>query len=148
MIFYGHYRIHEGAFRPFITGYTQLGSGKWVRCSFLVDSGADETFLHYESIDILGIDTSGIDVRDDVGGVGGYGVPYFKHPLELKLVSKEGNAIFSGDVNIFLDPHATRFPILGRDVLDNFVVIFDRAQNRILLLREPDTYQIIRENEE
>lgn len=101
-------------------------------------------YIHYRSIDILGIDTSRIEVRDDVGGVGGYGVPYFRHPLELKIVSAEGNAIFSGDVNVFLDPHATRFPILGRDVLDNFVVIFDRFQNNILFLRKPDTYQIIR----
>lgn len=75
MIFHGHYRIHEGAFRPFITGYTRLRVGKWVKFSFLVDSGADETFLHYRSINILDIDTSSIDVRDDVGGVGGYGVP-------------------------------------------------------------------------
>jgi hypothetical protein len=86
-------------------------------------------------------------LRDDAGGIGGNSVPYFQHPLELKLVSAEGNAIFSGDVNIFLDPHATRFPILGRDVLDNFVVIFDRSQNQILLLQEPDTYQIVRDNE-
>ena len=90
---------------------------------------------------------SRITVRDDVGCVGGYGVPYFQHPLELKLVSTEGNTIFSGDVNVFLDSHATRFPILGRDVLDTFVVLFDRAQNQILLLREPDQYQIVRGNE-
>ncbi|MBC8457415.1 MAG: hypothetical protein H8D67_05400 [Deltaproteobacteria bacterium] len=117
MIFYGDYRIHEGVFRPFITGYVRKEGGKWHEFSFFVDSGADETFLHYRSIDILGIDISHIEVRDDVGGIGGYGVPYFRHPIELKLISVEGNAIFSGDVNVFLDPHATKLPILGRDVL-------------------------------
>jgi len=147
MIFYGHYRIHEGAFRPFITGYIRRGNGKWVKCSFLLDSGADETFLHYRSIGILGIDISRIEVRDDVGGIGGYGVPYFRHPIDLKLVSAEGNAIFSGDVNVFLDPHATRFPILGRDVLDHFTVLFDRAREQILLLKRPDTYQIVKIND-
>jgi hypothetical protein len=146
MIFYGRYRIHEGAFRPFITGYVRKESSKWHKCSFLVDSGADATFLHYRSIDILGIDISHIEVQDDVGGIGGYGVPYFRHPIELKLISVEGNAIFSGDVNIFLDPHATRFPILGRDVLDHFTVIFDSAQSQVLLVKLPDTYQIIRES--
>jgi hypothetical protein len=100
-----------------------------------VDSGADATFLHYRSIDILGIDISHIEVQDDVGGIGGYGVPYFRHPIELKLISVEGNAIFSGDVNIFLDPHATIFPILGRDVLDHFTVIFDSAQSQVLLVK-------------
>jgi hypothetical protein len=147
MIFYGHYRIHEGAFRPFITGYLKQVSGKWVKFSFLIDSGADETFLHYRSIDLLNINTNNIDVRDDVGGIGGYGIPYFKYKADLKLVSAAGNAVFSGDVNIFLDPHAVKFPILGRDVLDQFTVIFDRSQGRILLLNSPDTYQLFNQED-
>jgi len=144
MIFYGHYRIHEGAFRPFITAYIRVEHGKWNKCSFLVDTGADITFLHYRNIETLGIDTSQISVKDDVGGIGGYGVPYFQYPTDLKLVSAEGNAIFSGDINIFLDPHAASFPILGRDVLDQFTIIFDRAKKQILLISQPDTYKMIR----
>ena len=144
MIFYGHYRIHEGAFRPFITAYVRVENGKWIKSSFLVDTGADVTFLNYGSIETLGIDTSHIEVKDDVGGIGGYGVPYFQYPIDLKLVSAEGNAIFSGNISIFLDSHTTSFPILGRDVLDNFIVIFDRTRKQILLLNQPDTYQIIR----
>lgn len=135
MIFYGRYRIHEGAFRPFITAYLKRGDNKWTKFSFLLDSGADETFLHYRSLDILDISTDYVKIRDDVGGIGGYGVPYFKYLVDLKLVSKDGNAIFSGDVNVFLDPNATHFPIFGRDVLDQFTVIFDRFQEKILLLR-------------
>jgi hypothetical protein len=34
------------------------------------------TFLHYGSIETLGIDTSHIEIEDDVGG---YGVPYFQY---------------------------------------------------------------------
>jgi len=111
----------------------------------LVDTGADETFLHHRSIAILGIDTSRLEVRNDVGGVGGLGVPYFRWETKLKILSPEGSGrLFSGEVNIFLDPHASRVPILGRDVLDNFAVIFDRRKTRIALIEEPDSYQIIR----
>lgn len=72
MIFHGRYRYNNGAYRPFITGYVLSTNRRWMKYSFLVDTGADQTFLHYRSIDILGIDKSQLGVRDDVGGVGGY----------------------------------------------------------------------------
>ena len=52
--------------------------------------------------------------------------------------------LFGGEINVFLDPHAARFPILGRDVLDSFVVIFDRAENQVLLIDKPDGYKVVR----
>ena len=42
----------------------------------LIDTGADETFLDFSFIKKLNLNTEGIDVRDDVGGVGGSGIPY------------------------------------------------------------------------
>ena len=52
--------------------------------------------------------------------------------------------MFTGEVNVFLDPHASRVPILGRDVLDNFAAMFDRRKAQIALIEAPDRYQIIR----
>ena len=120
---------------------------KWVKSSFLIDTGADETFLPYRSIGILRIDTSQIEIRDDVGGVGGYGIPYFHWNTEIKLISSEGTKTFGGEANIFLDPHATDVPLLGRDILDTFVAIFDRSKNDVILLDQPDSYQIERSPE-
>jgi hypothetical protein len=116
--------------------------------SFLLDTGADETFLHHRSISVLGIDTSHLNVRADVGGIGGEGVPYFRWETRLLLVSaaRQGR-MFDGEINVFLDPHASRVPILGRDVLDRFAVIFDRDRNQVLLLDKPDTYQVVRAEE-
>ena len=142
MIFHGRYRFSSGAYRPFITAYVLSADRKWIKSSFLIDTGADETFLPYRSSSILRIDTSQIEIRDDVGGVGGYGIPYFHWNTEIKLISPEGTKIFGGEVNVFLDPHATDVPLLGRDVLDTFVAIFDRGQNRITLLDQPDSYRI------
>ncbi len=105
----------------------------------------DETFLHSRSIDILGIDVSKVDIRRDVGGVGGTDIPYFQWETKLKLYSPDGmERIFGGEVNVFLDPHATRVPLLGRDILDRFVTILDRAKNQLVLLDEPDSYQLIK----
>jgi hypothetical protein len=58
MIFRGRYRYNKGAYRPFITLYISSNEGEWKKQSFLIDSGADETFLHSRSIQFLGIDTS------------------------------------------------------------------------------------------
>ena len=142
MIFHGRYRENYGANRPFITAYVLSPGGRWIQYSFLVDTGADETFLHYRSIKILGIDTSLLEIRDDVGGVGGYGIPYFRLNTQIKLISLRATKVFGGEVNIFLDPHASEVPLLGRDVLDNFSVIFDRRRNNVILLDDPDTYRI------
>jgi hypothetical protein len=145
MILYGRYRFHRGAYRPFIAGYVLAADGHWVKQSFLIDSGADETFLHSRSVDLLGIDTSALNVMDDVSGVGGPGTPYIRHDTELRFQSpKKEVVVFTGQVNVFLDPHAADFPILGRDVLNHFSVIFDWKRNVVLLIAEPDDYQVVR----
>jgi hypothetical protein len=145
MIFRGRYRYNKGAYRPFITLYVSSNEGEWKKQSFLIDSGADETFLHSRSIRLLGMDTSALQIRDDASGIGGTSIPYIQHSIKLRLETPDGEfKIFGGPVNIFLDPHATRMPVLGRDVLDHFTVIFDRKRNSILLLDEPDDYQLVR----
>jgi len=147
MIFHGRYRYNNGAYRPFLTAYVLSADNRWMKYSFLIDTGADETFFHYRSINILGIDTSQLEILDDVGGVGRYGIPYFHWNTEMKLISPEGTKIFGGEVNVFLDPHATDVPLLGRDVLDTFVAIFDRGKDDVILLDQPDSYRIKRSPE-
>lgn len=105
----------------------------------MIDTGADETFLPYETVQDLDLDLTGIEVKDDVGGIGAQNVPYFKFKSGLKIIYVR---IFKGEINVFLDPHASDVPLLGRDVLDNFVVIFDRIKERILLLDEEEEYLI------
>ena len=144
MILKGRYENEAGIFRPYISADADVLSpaNEWVIVDFLLDTGADETFLDFSFIKKFNIDTKGIDVRDDVGGVGGLGVPYFQIDSALKLISPEGTKVFKGKINVFLDPHSSEIPLLGRDVLDNFVAIFDRKQNSILLLDEKEQYKI------
>jgi hypothetical protein len=93
---------------------------------------------------MLGINTAGVAIKDDVGGIGGQGVPYFEYQTQLQLISPEGVRILAGTVNVFLDPHATEVPLLGRDVLDTFTSIFDRTKGQVLLLDPPDRYELVR----
>ncbi|TET13215.1 hypothetical protein E3J84_00330 [Candidatus Aerophobetes bacterium] len=142
MIFQGRYENEGGIFRPYIGVDVLSPANEWVIVDFLIDPRADETFLDFSFIKKFNVNTKGIDVRDDVGGVGGSGVPYFQIDSALKLISPRGTKVFSGKINVFLEPHSSEVPLLGRDVLDNFVVIFDRKQNSILLLDEEEQYKI------
>lgn len=142
MIFRGRYKDESGIFRPYIKAEVLSPADEWVMVDFLLDTGADETFLDFSFIKRFNIYTRGIDVRDDVGGVGGSGVPYFQIDSGLKLISPDGTKVFKGKINVFLDPHSSEVPLLGRDVLDNFVTIFDRKQNSILLIDEGEEYRI------
>jgi hypothetical protein len=144
VIFYGRYRFNAGAYRPSLTAYILSTDGKWVKHSFLLDTGADVTFLPQRSIAMLGISTAGVNVKNDVGGVGGQGVPYIDYQTQVRLISPEGVRVLAGTVNVFLDPHATDVPLLGRDILDTFTCIFDRAKGHVLLLDSPDRYELIR----
>lgn len=144
MIFYGRYRFNAGAYRPSLTAYVLATDGSWVKHSFLLDTGADVTFLPQSSISRLGISTTGINVKTDVGGVGGQGIPYLESHLQVKLISPAGIRVLEGTLNIFLDPHATDVPLFGRDFLDTFTCIFDRVKGQVLLVDPPDRYELVR----
>lgn len=83
-----------------------------------------------------------MEVYDDVGGVGGKDVPYIKFSSKLQFISGEDVKVFEGDINIFLDPHATDVPLLGRDVLDHFAVLLDCNRSQVLLLDEMAKYRV------
>ena len=142
MILHGRYENEAGILRPYISGFVYSSRRVWLEYAFLVDSGADVTFLHYGSLDELAIDTSNLEVYDDVGGVGGKDVPYIKFSSKLQFISGEDVKVFKGDINIFLDPHATDVPLLGRDVLDHFAVLLDCRRSQVLLLDEMAKYRV------
>jgi len=67
MIICGRYEKVGRIYRPYIAASVLSTKGKWVQYLFLIDTGADATFLHYGSIEDLGIDITQIEVKDDVG---------------------------------------------------------------------------------
>jgi hypothetical protein len=61
VIFYGRYRFNVGAYRPSLTAYVLSTDGRWVKHSFLLDTGADVTFLPRRSIAMLRINVAIFD---------------------------------------------------------------------------------------
>jgi len=144
MIVDGHYVSIGDIYRPFVIVSLLSPSGVWIDVPFLVDSGADATFLDHSCIAYLGIDVSSLPVKDDAGGVAGT-LSYYEFPTQLRLEGEANETkIFSGNIGILTVPETSDTPILGRDVLDHFAAIFDRLRDRIILIAEPDGYQVVR----
>jgi len=140
MIIEGKYLKMDGIVRPLLRVILKL-KNTFYSSFFLIDTGADRTFLPYSMISQFDIDLKDIEVKEDISGVGGP-APYFTYMTELLIGDGEKFKIFKGEVGIFLDPHSAPFPILGRDILDNFKLIFDREKCKIYLLDERHTYEI------
>ncbi|MBI4641655.1 MAG: hypothetical protein HY731_13240 [Candidatus Tectomicrobia bacterium] len=60
MIISGWYQEYGGIYRPYVTAYVRSPAGAWKKYDFLVDTGADVTFLHYGAIADLSISTERI----------------------------------------------------------------------------------------
>jgi hypothetical protein len=71
MLVNGRYVSIGGIYRPFVKASVLSPSGVWMDVPFLVDTGADATFLDHSCIAYLGVDVSSLPTKDDAGGVAG-----------------------------------------------------------------------------
>lgn len=142
MIIKGNYIKVNSIYRPYIKAlFKSKGSNNFFSIWFLLDTGADRTFLPYHTIKLLKIDLSSVRVKDDISGIGG-SAPYFDYEIEILFMGNEGVKVFGGEIGIFIDPHSSDVPILGRDILDNFVLIFDSEKKIIFLLDNRSRYEV------
>jgi hypothetical protein len=141
MIFRGAYDEINGVRRPYITIRVRSTDGAWIALPFLIDSGADATFLDASCLQQMGT-TPGVVTEQIASGVGGK-VAHVQLSTALRFESPEGTKIFTGTIGVFTDLEACDTPVLGRDVLDNFRLIFDRGRNTVLLLSPPHDYDVV-----
>jgi hypothetical protein len=141
MVFRGAYDNINGVRRPYITIFVRSTDGVWIPLPFLIDSGADATFLDASCLRQMGIGP-GTASEQTASGVGGKAT-HIQFATALRFESEEGTRTFTGTIGVFTDPEACDTPVLGRDVLDNLRLIFDRGRNSILLLSPPHDYEVI-----
>ena len=141
MIFRGTYDNIDGIRRPYITVRVRSADGMWIPLPFLIDSGANATFLDTSCLQQIGANPDAVSERTATG-VGGKAA-HVQFPTSLRFESLEGTKTFSGTIGVFTDSDACDTPVLGRDVLDSFRLIFDQGRNVILLLAPPHDYDIV-----
>lgn len=141
MILRGAYDDIDGIRRPYITVRVRSAEGTWIPLPFLIDSGADATFLDASCLQQIGAAPSAVPEQTAIG-IGGKAT-HVQFSTTLRFESPDGTKTFSGTVGVFTDPEASDTPVLGRDVLDHFRLIFDRGRNIILLLAPPHDYDVV-----
>lgn len=131
----------DGVMRPMVrvtvVGADAAGEREW----FLIDPGADRTVLSADFFAQLSLSS---DAASDASlqGIGGNtAFVNFTAALEIETLSG-GSAVVRGTFAAFVDPTATDFSILGRDVLDNFDLIIARQRGDIRLLAPNHRYHV------
>jgi hypothetical protein len=136
------HRFQDTIIRPIIEAKVQTSSGNWEEVAFLLDSGADRTVLEARFLPLL--DTLAVPEEDSpqLGGVGGNAECLFVQ-TRLAFTRDDGKSVtVNGAFGVFTDATSSDISILGRDVTNNFDVIYSYPQREVLLLAAPHTYSV------
>jgi hypothetical protein len=132
----------DGVLRPVIDAFVQTPSGIWQSVMLLLDAGADRTVFEARLLSVLQPLAVLAEQAPELGGVGGKVGCVFVQ-ARLGFVQDEGPlATVKGPFGVFTDPTSSDVSILGRDVTNNFDVIYSFHHREVTLLAAPHSYQI------
>jgi hypothetical protein len=134
----------DGERRPSLVGAVQAADGQPVEVTFLLDGGADRTvfsarFLH-RLLPLIINDPE----QSHLAGVGG-AVNSITVETTLEFTRDDGRSVVvRGQFGVFTAYESADLSILGRDVTNNFSVIYDYPHQIVALLALPHFYEIKR----
>lgn len=109
--------------------------------TFLLDAGADRTVFEAAFASTLAPLALSAAQAPELGGVGGKVEGLFVQ-TRLALERQDRTLVFiNGPFGVFTDPRSSDVSVLGRDVTNNFDVIYSFPQRQVLLLALPHGYQ-------
>lgn len=132
----------DGVSRPIAPGLVRLSDEQWIKVIFLLDAGADRTVFSPDFLDLLRpLETTGSD-QIHLSGVGGEA-----HSITIEtaigFVRDDGRLVtVRGTFGVFTEAESADIPVLGRDVTNNFSVIYDYPNRIVALLAPPHHYEI------
>ena len=136
------FRCADGIVRPIVRAKILGADGAWQSAVFLLDTGADRTVLSANVLNLL--DLPCVQPEDRIGGVGGL-VDSVDVTTQIRLARDDGRWItLRGVYAACVQLEALDMSVLGRDILNLFAVIVDRAGDHVILLHGSDKYTIQR----
>lgn len=143
MRFNGSWKLFDdGEVRPCVPGYVLCPDGKWVGVPFLLDGGADRTVLSASFLTLLRPLALPEDDSLPLEGVGGI-TGSIKVNTQLGFKNDLGRLIqVRGIFHVFTEYESSDLSVLGRDVTNNFRVIYDYLDQTVVLLSPPHRYEI------
>jgi hypothetical protein len=132
----------DGVIRPVVQGVVQVADGQWLEVSFLLDAGADRTvfsarFLHrLRHLEVVKPD------HITLAGIGGATSSITISTL-IGFTRDDGRLVtVRGTFGVFTEGESADLSVLGRDVTNNFGVIYDYPNSVVALLATPHFYEI------
>ncbi|MBX0330186.1 aspartyl protease family protein [Oscillochloris sp. ZM17-4] len=133
----------DGVERPVFDGVIATPGGVQLAVSMLIDTGADLTVLAPAVAEQLADSIQPTPTETVVGGVGGTQQVY-ELAVDLLLPTTTGQrARIRGPLPVILEPGSLELSVIGRNLLDQFTLIYSQPQNTLLLLTPPDNFTLI-----
>lgn len=132
----------DGETRPVVPGMVRLADGQWLEVAFLLDAGADRTVFSPDLLNLLMPLKVTLAELSHLGGVGGT-VGSITIETAIGFVRDDGRPIkVRGAFHVFTENESSDLSVLGRDVTNNFGIIYDYPNQVVALLAPPHYYEI------
>ena len=133
----------DGIERPVFDGFVVTRGGVQLAISLLIDTGADLTVLAPAVAEQLVSSAQPTPTAAVVGGVGGTQELY-ELDVDLLLPTITGQrARIRGPLPILLNPGSLELSVIGRNLLDQFTLIYSRPRDVLQLLTPPDSFTLM-----
>ena len=134
----------DGERRPCVTGTVRAAAGQQVEVTFLLYGGADRTVFSADLLALLRPLAITDPEQAHLAGIGGK-VDSITVETALEFTRDDGRSVLvRGQFGIFTIGGSADLSILGRDVTNNFSVIYDYSHQVVALLALPHYYEIKR----
>jgi ABC-type uncharacterized transport system ATPase subunit len=131
----------DGETRPIVPGLVRLTNNQWLEVSFLLDAGADRIVFSARFLQHLQ-DLESNSPQILLSGVGG-GAESITVETAIAFARDDGQLVtVLGTYGVFTKGESADISMLGRDVTNNFSVIYDYPEQIIALLAPPHSYEM------
>lgn len=136
----------DGVVRPSVFGLVWSADQQMVEVTFLLDAGADRTVFSADFLALLQPLESSTTEQIHLSGVGGM-VGSITVGTVIGFIRDDGRvATVRGPFGVFTEGESAELSVLGRDVTNNFGVIYDYPNRAVALLSLPHYYEIKRQS--
>lgn len=128
--------------RPVVESLVQTAGGEWAEVTFLLDAGADRTVFSAGFLDLLRPMQKVEKEPIKLAGIGGEAGSITVETVIRFKRDDERPVTVRGTFAVFTELEAADLSVLGRDVTNNFSVIYDYPNLSVTLLARPHYYEI------
>jgi hypothetical protein len=132
----------DGVIRPIVLGLVRTADGEMIDATFLLDAGADRTVFSVDFLSLL-LPLQSLEAEQvHLAGVGGR-VGSITVNTVIGFTRDDGRVVtIRGPFAVFTEGESAELSVLGRDVTNNFSVIYDYPNRAVALLSRPHYYEM------